>query len=430
MRFKTVTAAGLFLLICTGLAFAGGTAEGEAEDVTITFSFGLDPGGAMGLLAQTYSEQTPGVTVEVLNLPSTPTEQYDRYVTTFAAQDSSIDVLMTDIIWVSQFAAAGWIAPIGADVDPGVVDGLLEGPLNANRYRGGLYGLPLFTDTGMLYYRSDLLDEYGFDPPETWEELVEQAQTILAGEADPDLSGIVFQAAQIEGITINFLEFFRGTGGRFLDDQGNYVFEDQYAAEARQALQFMYDLIYTYEVAPDTVTTSNPNDNRIAFQEGRAIFMRNWPFAYGSSQDPAQSEVAGNVGIAPIPHFAGNPDAVTANLGGWQLAVNAFSDAPEEALDFIQWAVSEEAQRILVEVGSQLPTYAALYQDPEIRALNPLYEDILGVLESTFPRPVTEFYTEISGQMQPELNGALTGVKSVDQAVQDMFAGIAEVLGN
>ncbi len=430
MFSKTIVAVSLILTVLGGSVFAGGSGEPEPEDRTITFAFGLDPGGAIGLLAQTYSEQTPGVTVEVLNLPATPTGQYDRYVTTFAAEDDTIDVLMMDIIWVSQFASAGWISPIGEQVDPRVVDGLLDGPLNANRYRGELYGLPLFTDTGMLYYRSDLLERYGFDPPQTWEELVEQAQVILAGEEDPDLSGIVFQAAQIEGITINFLEFFRGAGGRFLDDQGNYVFETQYAAEARQALQFMYDLLYTYEVAPVTVTTANPNDNRIAFQEGRAVFMRNWPFAYGSAQDPEQSEVAGAVGIAPIPSFAGNDDAVTANLGGWQLAVSSFSDAPEEALDFIEWAVGQEAQRILAEVGSQLPTYAALYNDPDFRSLNPLYEDILGVLEATFPRPVTEFYTEISGQMQPELNGALTGVKSVDEAVQQMFTGIAEVLGN
>lgn len=418
----------LCMVLIAAPAFAGGRSETPTpEEVTITFSFGLDPGGAFEEVARVYSERTPGVTIRTLQLPPTPNEQFDRYVTTFASRDSSIDVLLMDIIWVAQFAAAGWIAPLEDRIDMQVTDSLLEGPLNANRYRGTLYGLPFFTDTGMLYYRRDLLEKYGFDPPGTWEELAHQARTIIDGEGSRDLGGIVFQAAQIEGITINFLEFFRGAGGRFLDDRGEYVFESQYANEARKALQFMYDMIHVDGVAPLAVTTSNPNDNRITFEQGNAIFMRNWPFAYASAQE---TELAGKVGVAPIPHFEGNAGAVTANLGGWQLAMNAYTDAPDAALDFIQWAVSEEAQRILVERAGQFPAYAPLYNDPAIQAINPLYEQILSVLESTFPRPVTEFYSELSGRMQPELNGALTRVKTVDRALADMFSGIAEVLGD
>lgn len=429
---RTVTMSAILVMAIVILpvssVFAAGAQdiETEREEVTITFSFGLDPGGAIRALAERYSEITPGVTVEPLELPSTPNEQYDRYVTTFAAQDDSIDVLLTDIIWVPQFAAAGWIKNVDNDISEASVNTLLRGPVNANRYRGELHGLPLFTDTGLLYYRTDLLEKYGFNPPETWEELVAQSRTILDGERDPNLTGIVFQAAQIEGITINFLEFFKGTGGSVLDSRGDYVLPE-YAPEARAALQFMYDMIYEYEVAPVSVTTANPNDNRITFQEGNAIFMRNWPFAWGSLQDTEQSEVAGNVGIAPIPYFEGNGGATTSNLGGWQIAVSSYTDNPDAALGFLQWAVSEEAQMILAEQGSQLPVLASLYQDEAFRSLNPLYEDILSILERTFPRPVTEYYTEISAKMQPELNGALTRVKPVEQAINDLIRSVTEI---
>ncbi|NCC63283.1 MAG: ABC transporter substrate-binding protein [Spirochaetia bacterium] len=425
---RLIVAVVLCLALIAVPVFAAGRQEQPAkENVTITFSFGLDPGGAFEEIARVYSARTPGVTVQTLQLPPTPNQQFDRYVTTFASQDSNIDVLLMDIIWVAQFAAAGWIAPLEGQIDMQITKPLLEGPLNANRYRGNLYGLPFFTDTGMLYYRKDLLEKYGFTYPKTWEELVTQSRTIIDGERNPNLSGLVFQAAQIEGITINFLEFFHGAGGFFLNEKGEYVFEKEYAKEARKALQFMYDMIYTHRVAPVAVTTSNPNDNRISFEQGNAIFMRNWPFAYTSAQE---TDLAGKVGIAPIPHFEGNPNTVTANLGGWQLAMNAYTDTPKEALAFLQWAVSEEAQRILVEKAGQFPAYAPLYEDPAIQELNPLYGQILDVLESTFPRPVTEFYTEVSSKMQPELNGALTRVKSVERALADMFAGISEVLDN
>lgn len=423
---RFLVALGLSLVVFATPVFGGGQRQPTSqEEITITFSFGLDPGGAFEEIARVYSERTPGVTIQALQLPPTPNQQFDRYVTTFAAQDSSIDVFLMDIIWVAQFAAAGWAAPLDGRIDMNVTQPLLEGPLNANRYRGVLHGLPFFTDTGMLYYRRDLLEKYGFNPPRTWEELVIQAKRIMDGEGDPNLSGIVFQAAQIEGVTINFLEFFQGAGGRFLDDRGEYVFESRYSSQARKALQFMYDLIHVHQVAPVAVTTSNPNDNRITFEQGNAIFMRNWPFAYASAQ---QTELAGKVGIAPIPYFQGNTGEATANLGGWQIAMSAFTDVPDAALAFIQWAVGEEAQRILVEKAGQFPAYAPLYNDPSIQAINPLYGQILEVLEATFPRPVTEFYTEISGRMQPELNGALTRVKPVDRALADMFAGIREVL--
>ena len=411
------------------LAFTSGQGEAQPadEEIVLTFAYGLDPGGAMEELARQYTEMTPGVTIEPLLLPSTPTQQYDRYVTTFAAQDDSIDVITTDIIWVPQFAAAGWIENIQDQVSAETVNELLEGPVNANRYRGDLFGLPLFTDTGLLYYRSDLLEEYGFEPPTTWEELTMQSQTILEGEQNDTLTGLVFQAAQIEGITINFLEFFVGAGGRFLDDQGDYVFPE-YRDEARRALAYMHDVIHETGVAPTSVTTANPNDNRITFQQGNAIFMRNWPFAWGSLQDPEESEVAGAVGIAPIPRFSGHEDRDSANLGGWQLTVSSFSDEKEAALDFIQWAVGEDAQRILAIQGAQLPVRRSLYDDPEVRSQNELYEDIAQILERTFPRPVTEFYTEVSGVMQPELNAAVSEVKSVDEALDDMYTAIGGVL--
>lgn len=399
-----------------------------SAQVTITYSRGQDVTGTIDALIQVFEAENPDIKVEYIPLPRVPNQQYDRYVTLFSAQDSSIDVIDIDIIWVPQFAAAGWIEPIGDKLSHDFIQTLLPGPLAANTYQGEIYGIPRITDAGIFVYHKDLLDKYGFAPPETWEEVIAQSQAILAGENSPTLAGLLFQAAQIEGITLNYLEFLHGTGATFLDDAGNYVLESQYKAEGLQALQAMYDLIYKENVASRSVVTANPEDNRIVFQEGNAIFMRNWPYVWSLLQSE-DSPVKGQVGITRIPYFAGNEGVNTSNLGGWQSAINTNSKNKEAALRFAQFLSSYDSQvRYAIEAGA-LPVVTDVYKNPAVLEKNPHLADLQSALLNAFPRPVTEFYPRLSSQMQVRLNGALTNVTSVERAYEQMLNDINSIMG-
>ncbi len=118
------------------------------------------------------------------------------------------------MIWVAEFARAGWLRSLDSLLPPEARNEFFPGPIEAVIWQGGLYAVPWFIEAGLLYYRKDLLETYGFAPPETWEELIQSAAAITAQE--PDLYGFVWQGKQYEGLICNALEYLWGNGGDIL----------------------------------------------------------------------------------------------------------------------------------------------------------------------------------------------------------------------
>ena len=73
-----------------------------------------------------------------------------------------------DVIWPAEFAVAGWARALDEQFPPVEQANFLAGPIQAGTYQGHIYGVPSRIDSGMLYYRVDLLDKHGFSPPQTW----------------------------------------------------------------------------------------------------------------------------------------------------------------------------------------------------------------------------------------------------------------------
>jgi trehalose/maltose transport system substrate-binding protein len=151
-------------------------------------------------LAGAFSEAT-GITITVVPKPESATENYAAYQRFFSAQSPDVDVMMIDVIWPGAFA------PHLVDLSQALGEEAkvhYETIIQNNTVDGKLVGMPWFGDFGMLYYRSDLLQKYGFsNPPETWDELEEMARTIAEGErgANPNFVGFVFQGNAYEGLT-------------------------------------------------------------------------------------------------------------------------------------------------------------------------------------------------------------------------------------
>jgi multiple sugar transport system substrate-binding protein len=129
-----------------------------------------------------------------------------------------MDVFFMDVIWPAEFAAAGWAVPLNRFFPASEQREFLEAPILTNTYRGRIYGVPVFVDAGMLYYRKDLLEKYAFSAPRTWAELVRQAKVIVANEKDPHLAGFSGQFKQCEGLICNMLEYVLGNGEEFWGD--------------------------------------------------------------------------------------------------------------------------------------------------------------------------------------------------------------------
>jgi multiple sugar transport system substrate-binding protein len=302
-----------------------------------------------------------------------------------------------DVIWPAEFAAAGWAAPLDQYFPVEERDEFFTGAVAANTWNGSVYGVPLYVGSGILYYRADLLEKYGFEPPATWQEMVDQATTIIAGEGpgEPPLYGFSGQFKQYEGLICNMMEYIVGNGGRMIDTERQSATVGE--TPAIEAVRFVRDRIIG-ELAPEGVLTYEEPESIALFLQGHAIFHRNWPYAWEVANDPEQSRIAGRVGIARLPHFTGHESVST--LGGWQVGISAFSRNKDIAWRFVDFLTSERTQKMFALTASLAPTRHALYDDPEVLAARPQLADMRTVFETARPRPRTPLYPAVSNALQ------------------------------
>ncbi len=413
----------LVLLIAVAGGLAGCTQESgpDATETTIVFKhsklFG-DPTALQELIDE-FEQQNPDIRVKHETLPSSSDEQHQFYVINLEGRTSDFDVFAIDVIWVAEFAKAGWLRDLSALLPASERAAFFAGPIEAVTVEGRVYAIPWFIDAGLLYYRKDLLTQYGFPPPPTWGKLVRIAYDIR--KRQPDLYGFIWQGKQYEGLVCNVLEFLWSNGGEVLRD-GKVVID---SPQNREALKVMVDLVRRYGATPDLVTTTTEESAREIFGRGKAVFMRNWPYAWRLFQQEG-SAVKDKVGITVLPHFRRNRSAAT--LGGWQLAVNKHSKRPQAAEKFVTFMTSTKAQKHLgLTVGFQ-PTRKALYEDAELLAAQPALAELYKIFQRARPRPVSPYYVLLSQAMQSEFSAALAGVKTPEEALRALQSQMEQIL--
>ena len=420
----------LLLLTALLLTTVGVFAQDDQENVTIIHSQDSRAMGAvLPIHVENFNDLQDAITVEWENISGVPDEQRNLYVTRFTAGSSTPDVLAVDIILVGDYAARGWLEPLNQYFDEGELEGFLGDFADAATVDGQLYAMPMYVDGIHLYYRTDLLEKYDFEPPETWEELIMQANTILEGEDDPNLTGFTSMWADIEGLFMNWLGFFWGAGGQFFDEEGNVAINNE---AGLTAMQTMVDMLYEHEIASDSILTYRPDDARILFQQGRAVFLMVQDFVWQplTSED---SPVADVVDFKRVPYFEGFEDTNTTPLGGWLLAINANSDHKEEAAEWIGYVTSAEAQLTTAIEQGRLPTRVSVYDDPALDENFPVAADQGANYEVGNVRPSAQtgaLYPQVSDIMQTEVTEALFQRKSPEEALADAEERINEVLND
>jgi multiple sugar transport system substrate-binding protein len=370
-------------------------------------------------LLKKFEDANPGIFIKDEVLPASTDEQHQFYVVNLEGESTDFDVLSMDVIWVPEFARGGWLRDISHLFSETEREEFFPGPMQAVTYRDKIYAIPWYIDAGLLYYRKDLLQKYGFFPPKKWHELVDIAQYITSREKG--LYGFIWQGKQYEGLVCNVLEYFWSNGGDVLRDSSVIIDSD----ENIQALCFMRDLIVKYKVTPHLVTTAIEEPTRHIFGNGRALFMRNWPYAWNIFEKDG-SPVRGNVGVTLLPSFSDRMSAST--LGGWQLGINRYSRYPLAAEKFIKFLTSPESQKILALTLGYKPTRKSLYTDEELINQQPFIASLYTVFMNARPRPVTPYYMMITQVMQPEFSAVLSGIKTPRQALWSAKKQIKHIL--
>ncbi len=406
-------------VLCAASVFLAVAAAPQAHAGTVTFAVGGAPAefDHWERVARDFEGKT-GIRVELLRQPTDTGLRRQGLAVPLQARGSSPDVFLMDVAWLAQFAASGWLEPLGPYLGkegcagreaffPGMIDA-------AGTYDGSVVALPVYVDGGLLYYRKDLLKKYGLPgPPRTWDDLLRYSEKVQRGErrSRPGFYGFAWQGAQYEGLVCDFLEFAGASGG-FRVENGEVTID---TPRNRKALQFMRDLIGKYGVSPpNTYTEMREEEVRAFFQEGNALFERNWPYAWPLHESRG-SRVRGKTGIAPLPGWS--PGEGVACLGGWHAGISRFSDAKQDSVKFLCYLTSYGTQKDLALRLGWNPGRRDLYADPELLAKNPHLRELRAVFEGARPRPLLPYYSQLSEVLQRHLNAALAGTSTPEQAL-------------
>jgi trehalose/maltose transport system substrate-binding protein len=366
-------------------------------------------------VAEAWAKST-GNTLEYISRPNDGSATLLEYQQYWAAKSSQVDVYMLNAIW------QGVAAPHAVDLKKYIKDGEVKQHfpriVENNTLAGKFVSLPMFAEAGLLYYRTDLLQKYGYQgPPKTWEELADMAKKIQEGERAAgliDFYGFVFEGKASESLTCNAIEWVYSYGGGTIIERDKRVsIDNPNAIKALDAARSWIGVI-----SPAGVTTYGEEEARIVWQAGNAAFMRNWPYAYALGEDP-KSLVSGKFGITVLPK-GGKAGMNAACLAGWDLMVSVYSAVPDAAVDLVRYLTSREIQKKgAIDLG-ELPTRLALYNDPDVLAQNSWFKNIPDVLANAVARPSTVTgvdYNLISTGFYQNVSKALAGGEDSKDAV-------------
>ena len=406
-----------------GLLAGCGGEESSGGAVEIVLGFIPDEAGGLRKILDRFNRKNRGeIRVEWRQMPASSAEFFEQMQAELQSGRSTMDVIGGDVVWPAQFAANGYILDLSDRFTPKMQEDYLEGPIQAVQYEGKTYGVPWFTDAGMFYYRTDLLEQSGFsEPPTTWDEMKDMSEKVRTDRGTK--FGFVFQGAQDEGGVVDALEHIWNAGGDVLD--GNRVIID--GPESARGLELRRSLL-TDGVAPEASGDYTTQESQASFTNGDVVFMRNWPFVYGLLSDPEISRVEpGQVDIGALP-VASSGDTSFSGLGGWNFMVNAASeDKIEEIWAFIQFMSAPEQQQNFAVESARLPTLSGLYEDQAVLDKLPVARLGREALENTRPRPLSPFYSDMSLEMAEQFNAALKGEVPVDEALADLQTGLQDI---
>ena len=375
-------------------------------------------------LFQQYMAANPGVKVS-LEVGGATSDLHQKYLNmVLSAKDTTLDVFLIDIIRPAQFAAAGWAEPLDAYLGnerEAFMSRYLPAYREANTVNNQVIALPALADSLFLYYRKDLLAKYQEPPPTTWPELARVAKKIQQRENDPNLQGLSFQGKAVEGAVCTFLLPYWSLGGEIIRD-GKMSFE---RGKAEAGLN-MWRSMVSEGVAKKNSAEVGTDDTRKEFQAGKVIFGVNWGYAWNHFQAGADTRVKDKVGVTTLPAMPGGKPVSC--MGGWNWSVSAYSKNKAASVALVRWLSSPEVSKQLALKGSFHPVFPSVYKDPQVLAAVPWFADALPVVETARARPGTPMYRAISDALRINTNTVMAGVKTPQQALDEIEQRVARAL--
>ncbi|WP_296039909.1 ABC transporter substrate-binding protein [uncultured Agrobacterium sp.] len=375
----------------------------------------------------TEFEKQSGHKVKLVTMPPSSSEQFSQYRLWLAAGNTDVDVYQTDIVWAPQLADQ-FVDLTAAAKD--VIAQHFPSVVASQTVDGKLVAMPMYTDAPAMFYRKDLLDKYGKQPPKTWKEMAETAKEIQDKEraaGQKDMWGFVFQGSAYEGLTCNALEWVASAGGgHIVETNGDISINNEKAAAA---LEMAKSWIGT--IAPQGALAYKEEEARGVWQTGNSVFMRNWPYAYALGNG-ADSAIKGKFGVVPLPAGA-EGQAPASTLGGWNVAVSKYSKSQDAAIELVKFLTSAETQKKRAVELSNMPTIAALYDDKDVAAAQPFMPQWKPIFETAVPRPSAATkvkYNEVSSKFWGAVHNTLSGSGTAAENLELLEVELTDLKGS
>jgi len=384
--------AALALALGAGLVACGG-AEGSTP--TLTWYTNPDNGGQAALAEKCTEEADGRYRIEVSQLPADADSQREQLVRRLAANDSSIDIMSLDVVFVPEFAEAGFLRPFTDEEARPLVEDVLDGPLETTEWEGEVVAAPFWANTQLLWYRRSVAEEAGIDPAAedvTWDDVIDAA---VATGTTVEVTG-----ARYEGYMVWITTLVASAGGEVLEDAdaGRDAQPNLDSPAGRRAAEIIRRV--AREAANPELSTAIEENARAGFQSDRGGFMVNWPYVYQAAQSAVDEgsldqAVFDDIAWARVPRV--DPDRESAPpLGGIDLGIGAFSDHPDLAVDAVACITDLESQVEYMLAEGNPGARAAVYDDPEVREAFPMADLIRDSIDTAVPRPRSSYYPDIS----------------------------------
>ncbi len=378
-----------------------------AEKVVIKFAAQNDNTPATQAVIDSFNASQDKYKVEWVQMTNDSGQMHDQLLTSLSSGSSDYDVISMDVVWAGEFGGAGYLEPIDARMkDAGLNKADFNaGSMASGNYKGKQYTLPFFPDLGLLYFRKDIVSSEDAAKLEsgnyTYQDLYDLAKK-YTGQGGTKY-GFVYQSKQYEGLTVNVTEFTKS----FADINGG--------------LEMMYKFA-TAPFSPKDILNFTEGETHTNFEQGNAVFARNWPYQFGriKGQEQGVTVKVENVGVAPLPNGG--------SVGGWLLGINKNSKNIDGAWEFIKFVAGKDGQKIMSTKGGYLPGFNALLEDPDVKAANDMlsYPGFQKALASTIARPASPDYAKVSDTIQVEAHKYLSSGQGLDAVVNAIKTAVGK----
>jgi multiple sugar transport system substrate-binding protein len=385
---------GLAAAIAAVVVLAGCGSSGKGP-IALNWYVFPEPSGSFAAAAAACSKASGGEYDIKINFLSTASDQQRvQLVRRLAANDSSIDILAMDVDWTAEFATAKWVRPVPAAFAQQIRSVDLPGPIQTATWQGKLYGVPINSNTELLWYRKDLLADIHQPVPTTWTQMIDDAEA-LAKLGKPHY--IEEQGAQYEGLTVWFNSMVDSAGGQIITGDNKVVV----GKSTEIAASIMHQLA-TSPAADPSLNVAMEGSSDTAFDQGTAAFEINYPFVWASAHT-SNPKVASQMGFAYFPQVVPGI-APHVSIGGYNLGVSAYSTHPKQAFDALRCLTQQKYEITYAVKGGLAPVRGSIYNIPSFEKLYPMHTLIENQLKTYGIRPQTPAYADVTLAIQKALS--------------------------